>query len=121
MVWKGIDFSTALPYDRLLRTVAETHIFTRYAGEIWTPDEHHAFVNWIAANPFAGDLIRGSGGCRKVRWSLSGQGKRGGVRVIFFNPDAHTIWLLIVYRKASFDNLPASFLAELRKEVLDAD
>jgi hypothetical protein len=48
-------------------------------------DERLEFVGWIAANPLAGDVIPGSGGCRKVRWSRSGMGKRGGVRVIYFN------------------------------------
>jgi hypothetical protein len=47
-------------------------------------------------------------------------GKRGGARVIYFlAPDA-TVWLLIVYSKAKFDNLPASFLAQLRQGIEDA-
>jgi hypothetical protein len=44
-------------------------------------------------------------------------GKRGGVRVIYFNElEGHT-WLLIVHAKAKFDNLPVEFLAKLRSEV----
>jgi hypothetical protein len=42
-------------------------------------------VAWLALNPEAGDVIKGSGGCRKVRWSRPGSGKRGGVRVIHYN------------------------------------
>ena len=68
----------------------------------------------------AGSVIRGSGGCRKVRWSTSGQGKRGGTRVIYFNTEDETVWLLIVYKKAKFDNLPTSFVLELKKGVEDA-
>jgi hypothetical protein len=75
------------------------------------------FINWIADNPLAGDVIPGSGGCRKVRWSRSGMGKRGGVRVIYFNGTDGRIWLLIAYAKAKFDNLPAEFLSRLRREV----
>lgn len=48
------------------------------------------------------------------------QGKRGGARVIDFNADESTIWLLIVYTKAKFDNVPSTFLAELRQGVEDA-
>jgi hypothetical protein len=59
--------TTALPYDRFVRTVAETPIFQRYAALVWSDVERDNFINWIAANPEAGDLIRGSGGCRKVR------------------------------------------------------
>jgi hypothetical protein len=103
-----------------VRTVAETPIFQRYAAVVWSDVERDQFINWIAANPEAGDLIRGSGGCRKVRWSAAGQGKRGGTRVIYFNTDQTTIWLLIVYKKGEFDNLPTSFLAQLRQGVEDA-
>lgn len=103
-----------------MRTVAETPIFQRYAAEVWTEAEREEFVNFIAAKPEAGDLIRGSGGCRKVRWATAGKGKSGGARVIYFNADDSMIWLLIVYKKAKFDNLPTSFLVELRKGVQDA-
>lgn len=44
-------------------------------------------------------------------------GKRGGVRVIYFNGTDGRIWLLIAYAKAKFDNLPAEFLSRLRREV----
>ncbi len=103
-----------------MRTVAETSVFIRYAAEVWSEAEREAFINWIAANPEAGKLIRGSGGCRKVRWSAEGQGKQGGARVVYFLAVGGTIWLLIVYKKAKFDNLPTSFVAELKRGVEDA-
>lgn len=103
-----------------MRTVAETPVFQRYAAEVWKESEREDFISWIAANPEAGDVIRSSGGCRKVRWSTSGHGKRGGARVIYCLAANGTIWLLIVYKKAKFDNLPTSFIAELRKGVEDA-
>ena len=105
---------------RAMRTVAETPVFIKYASEVWSEVERVGFINWIAANADAGDLIAGSGGCRKVRWSTSGTGKRGGARVIYFLEHEHTIWLLIVYKKAKFDNLPTEFISELRKGVEDA-
>ena len=109
-----------MPYRRLVRTVAETPIFQRYAAELGTNTEREQFINFIAANPEAGDLIRGSGGCRKVRWATAGQGKSGGARVIYFNAEDTTIWLLIVYKKAKFDTLPTSFLVDLKQGVEDA-
>jgi hypothetical protein len=33
----------------------------------------------LAANPESGALIQGSGGLRKLRWSIAGRGKSGGV------------------------------------------
>ena len=103
-----------------MRTVAETPIFQRYSAEVWTEAEREEFINFIAGKPEAGDLIRGSGGCRKVHWATTGKGKSGGARVIYFNAEDLTIWLLIVYKKSKFDNLPTSFLIELRKGVQDA-
>ena len=98
-------------------TVIETSVFIKYAKQIWTDDERIEFINWIAVNPLAGDVIPNSGGCRKVRWSRQGMGKRGGARVIYFNQlELRKIGLLIVYAKSKFDNLPAEFFAHLKEE-----
>jgi hypothetical protein len=102
---------------KAMHTVSETEIFQKYAATVWSEAERTAFISWIAANPLAGDVVPGSNGCRKVRWSRSGMGKRGGARVIYFNAVEGRIWLLIVYAKAKFDNLPAEFLAKLKHEV----
>ena len=56
-----------------------------------------------------------------MRWAVGGKGKSGGARVIYFIASDATIWLLIVYKKAKFDTLPASFLAELKQGVEDVD
>ena len=46
--------------------------------------------------------------------------RAAGARVIYFNADDSTIWLLIVYKKAKFDDLSTSFLVELKQGVEDA-
>jgi hypothetical protein len=110
-----------MPYNSTsMRTVAETPVFVRYAAEVWSDPERQEFINFIAANPGSGDVIPGTGGCRKVRWTRGGTGKRGGVRVIYFLARDEVVWLMIVYAKAKFDNLQSSFLAQLRKEIEDA-
>ncbi len=100
-----------------MRTVAETPIFQRYAADAWSDAERGEFIAFIAGSPEAGAVIPGSGGCRKVRWSTAGVGKRGGARVIYFIAPDGTVWLLIVYKKSKFDNLPTSFIAELKRAV----
>ena len=100
-----------------MHTVAETEIFQRYAASIWSETERLEFIEWTAANPLAGDVIPGSGGCRKVRWARAGMGKRGGARVIYFDVLDGRIWLLIAYAQAKFDNLPAEFFSRLKAEV----
>jgi hypothetical protein len=104
-------------YSFSMFTVIESSVFIKYAQAIWSDEERVAFINWIAINPLAGDVIPGSGGCRKIRWSRRGIGKRSGSRVIYFNHlDAGKIYLMIVYTKSKFDNLPNEFLDQLKKE-----
>ena len=86
-------------------TVAETLPFLRQAASLWDEDERSAFVDYIARNPEAGDVIPDSGGVRKVRWSRAGTGKRGGVRVIhFYHDDTMPLYLLLIYAKAQREN-----------------
>jgi hypothetical protein len=99
-------------------TIVETEVFQRAAEAIWSDEERVSFINWLATNLDAGDVIPGSGGCRKVRSGHGGMGKRGGARVIYFNRfENGESWLLIVYVKAKFDNLPVSLLNKLREEI----
>ena len=81
-------------------------MFVRQAGTLWTDDERLEFVDFIARNPEIGDLIPGSGGVRKVRWSRRGSGSRGGVRIIYFYHDpAMPLYLLMIHAKAQRDDL----------------
>mgnify|MGYP001078526764 CR=1 FL=1 len=99
-------------------TVVETPTFSNDARALWTEDERSAFCVWIAANPEAGVVIPGSGGCRKVRWSRAGTGKRGGVRIIYFTRLANgEIWLLTLYAKAVRGDIPAHLLKAIREEI----
>jgi len=82
-------------------TVVETPTFLRQAGAIWDENDRLALVDFVARNPESGDLIPGTGGVRKVRWSRQGSGKRGGARVIYFYHHADApIYLLLAYAKA---------------------
>jgi hypothetical protein len=102
-------------------TIIETPSFTRFWPDYWSEDERGEFAAWIAANPEAGDVIPGSGGCRKLRWTRPGMGKRGGVRVVYYNRlDIGHIYLLLIYAKSARDNIPAKTLLKIQ-ETLDAD
>lgn len=84
-----------------MRTVIETPTFQKQAAKLWSKDERLSFIDWIAANPLAGDVIPGADGARKVRWSRAGSGKSSGVRVIYFNLSAQEVVLLVAaYGKA---------------------
>lgn len=102
-------------------TVVETLTFQRLWTDYWTEDERAAFASWLALSAEAGDVVPGSGGVRKVRWTRQGSGKRGGVRVIYFNRlDSGEIWLLLIYSKSVRDNVPAGVLKQLKQEMDDA-
>ena len=99
-------------------TVIETPTFSRLSADYWTEDERGAFTAYIAANPEAGDVVPRSGGLRKVRWSYAGRGKRGGVRVIYYNRFADgEIWLLLIYGKSVREQIPAHVLRQIREEI----
>ena len=99
-------------------TFVETPTFVAEAERLWSEDERLEFFAWLASNPEAGDVIRVSGGCRKVRWSRAGTGKSGGVRVIYFTRLASgEIWLLLIYSKSVRDNIPGHLLKAVREEI----
>jgi hypothetical protein len=78
--------------------VVETAQFLRQAENVWIEDERDGFIDFIARNPDAGDLIQQTGWVRKIRWRRQGSGKRGGVRVIYFNHSANApVFLLMIY------------------------
>ena len=89
-----------------MRTVIETPEFKKQAESLWSESERVAFIDWIAANPLSGDVIPAASGARKVRWAVAGRGKRGGVRVIYFNIDARgEIVLVMIYAKNERGNV----------------
>lgn len=110
-----------MPYNESMYTISETRLFTEEARDIWSEDERGEFCAWLAANPEVGDVIPGSGGCRKVRWKRAGTGKRSGARVIYFNclPKGN-ICLLMIYAKAVHGNIPAHLLKAIAEELKNA-
>ena len=86
---------------------------------MWNAEQYQDFVIYIANNPEAGVVIPGSGGVRKIRWSKRGLGKRGGVRVIYFNNSDYETWLLAIYGKSERESIPAHELKKIRDAIHD--
>lgn len=96
-------------------TIVESALFERLSKDIWSEDERAEFATFLAQNPLIGDVIPHSGGIRKVRWSSSGKGKRGGARVIYFNQlDDGFIELLTIYEKKKTANIIGKQLSKLK-------
>jgi hypothetical protein len=111
-----------MTYNSSMFTIVETPLFSRLVQEYWTDDELGEFAQWLAENPEAGEVIPGSGGCRKVRWSRRGMGKRGGTRVIHYNRllDGN-IYLLLIYAKSAIDNIPGAALKKYKDALNEID
>jgi len=68
--------------------------------------------------PDSGDLIVGSGGLRKIRWRARGQGKRGGLRVIYYWADSRGyIYMVTIYSKKEKQDLTQEEIETLRKTI----
>jgi mRNA-degrading endonuclease RelE of RelBE toxin-antitoxin system len=107
-----------LPYNGWVYTFVETKLFTRLIDEYLSDEEFAALQLSLAVNPEAGDVIKGSGGVRKLRWAGSGRGKRGGIRVIYYlRLQNGQIWLLTAYAKNVRDDMPAAVLKKIKEEL----
>jgi hypothetical protein len=81
-------------------TVVETDTFLERARAILTEPERVDLVAYLASNPEAGRLIRGTGGARKLLWAVAGRGKRGGARAIYYYHNASIpLFVLDIYAK----------------------
>ena len=99
-------------------TVIESPLFSKLWPDYWSEEERGEFSAFIANDPEAGDVVPGSGGCRKIRWSRAGSGKRSGVRVIYTARLARgAVVLLVIYAKSAKDNIPAHVLRKIAEEM----
>jgi mRNA-degrading endonuclease RelE of RelBE toxin-antitoxin system len=101
-------------------TFIETSVFTRSIVELLQDEDYRAFQLALLLRPELGSVIRESGGLRKIRWSVQGRGKRGGIRVIYYwHEPSETFYLLYVYRKNEREDISAQQLRVLRRLVRD--
>jgi hypothetical protein len=87
-------------------TVVETDSFVSATRKLLNEDEREALIDFLAYNPAAGDVMAGTGGVRKLRWSLPGRGKSGGARVIYYYHDERMpLYLLEAFAKNEQANI----------------
>lgn len=107
-----------------LHSVCELKTFRKDAQDAgMTEEEISNLVDMLAAHPEAGDLIKGTGGCRKVRVAGKGKGKRGGYRTItFFSGPNLPLFLITVFSKGECDDLSQSernSLSKLTSQIVE--
>ena len=98
----------------------ETSVFTRQIKNLIPDRSYLEMQQFLARLPTAGDLIRGSNGCRKLRWKVSGRGKRGGIRLIYYwIKSDDQLLMLTAYSKTTTENLTAVQIKILGQLVAD--
>lgn len=101
-------------------TFIESAAFERFRPAYLDDDEYAALQQFMISHPEAGDLVRGSGGVRKLRWRARGKGKRGGIRVIYYiRHYPSELWMLTVYSKSDLDDVPGHILRQLMEAFRD--
>ena len=97
----------------------ETSVFSRRIDELLDAESYRALQLYLDGRPGAGLVVPGLGGIRKLRWSLPGSGRRGGLRVLYYWHVARSrLLLLMVYRKNERADLTSRQAAALRNLIL---
>ena len=98
--------------------IIETQIFTKRIKALMGDDEYRTLQEALVTRPTLGDLIQGTGGLRKIRWRHGGQGKRGGIRVIYYLvSEQDNLYMLYVYPKSKQEDLTSEQKKDLRSIV----
>ena len=92
--------------DRYLEFI-ETKMFTDVFVKIGSEDILKNLQKILNDDPERGDVIKGTGGLRKLRIALPGKGKRGGARLLYlFIQIRGVIYLIYVYKKNELNDIP---------------
>src|SRR2546425_9836720 len=93
----------------------ETAIFSRQSDEQLSTEQYRLLQLHLVGNPEAGALMPSGGGLRKLRWRLSGRGKRGGARIIYYwKHNVGRLDLLFLYPKNVQADLTSAPVRRLR-------
>ena len=99
----------------------ETPVFTNVIVSLLDDEVYSALQLALVRRPEAGARIPRSEGLRKLRWSLPGRGKRGGLRVIYYwHAPSETFYMLFAYPKNEQEDLTATQLRVLSRLVREA-
>jgi len=99
-----------------MQTIVELPEFQKKSDKLLSNSERLSIINYLAAHPASGDIMQGTGGIRKLRWSAQGKGKSGGVRIIYyFHNDSIPLFLLTLFAKGEKANLTKAECNELAK------
>lgn len=96
----------------------ETSLFTKLLPGYLGEEDYRGLQNYLLRQPDLGDIVKGSGGVRKIRWASEGRGKSGGVRVIYYWKKSDSeIWMLTIYSKSEQATIPGHQLKKIAEAI----
>ena len=102
----------------IVQTVVETPTYLAVANKLFSEEERADIVALVAADPECGDVIRRTGGFRKVRVARKGMGKSGGARVVYiWRNERLPVFLITVFAKNEKENLSMAERNALKKRA----
>ena len=115
--WRTIQLAGG-EAEQCVMEILETSVFTRQVQQSLTDEEYRVLQLGLVKRPDEGAVIRGSGGLRKLRWSIGGRGKRGGLRIIYYWAVARDqLLMLFLYPKGKKEDLTPEQLKRLKAFV----
>jgi len=96
----------------------ESKLFEKLREKYLDDESYSDLQRFLVKQPLFGDVIQGTGGLRKLRWSTKGKGKRGGIRTIYlYITEKSHIHLLTLYAKNEVSDLTADEKKILKRIV----
>ncbi len=96
----------------------ETSLFSKILPKYLSDDEYRRLQSYLLQKPDAGDIVRHSGGVRKVRWAPTGEGKSGGIRAIYYwKKSDDEIWMLTLYSKSEKSTISGHVLKQIAEAI----
>lgn len=99
--------------------IKTTPTFDKKAKKLLTAELIESLFDYLEVHPEKGDIIRRSGGVRKLRWQSgkSNKGKSGGVRVLYHYSKNLLIILITLYSKSEKDDISSEECNHLKKLI----
>jgi mRNA-degrading endonuclease RelE of RelBE toxin-antitoxin system len=92
----------------------ETKLFTKRISEFLSDEDYRLLQIELIGNPEKGAVIKGGKGLRKMRWTDSTKGKRGGIRIIYYyQVSEEEILMLYAYKKNEAEDITKQQLKQL--------
>jgi mRNA-degrading endonuclease RelE of RelBE toxin-antitoxin system len=99
-------------------TIAEMGCYASEADKLFKPEEHERLKEFLALHPESGDVIRGTGGVRKLRWPLKARSKGKDFRIVYYFRDLNMpLYLLAIYKSGEQIVTTTAWKSEMSKCV----